>query len=131
MLVVDAQGLPVAVKPAPAHPHESPSIQPRFGCRLTTQRPECIIGDKAYDRDPLDAELAAQGIERIIPHRSNRRPKNKTQDGRKRRRYAGCRTVQRTLSGLQNVPRLCIRWEKPAVMLTGFVPLGCACLLLK
>jgi hypothetical protein len=39
--------------------------------------------------------------------------------------------VQRTLSGLQNVPRLCIRWEKPAVMLTGFVPLGCACLLLK
>ncbi len=45
-----------------------------------------MIGDKAYDSDPLDAELAAEGIELIAPHRRNRK-KPATQDGRKLRRY--------------------------------------------
>ena len=45
-----------------------------------------MIGDRAYDSDPLDARLEQQyGIELIAPHKSNRsRPK--TQDGRKLRR---------------------------------------------
>lgn len=131
MILVDAQGLPVAVKPAPAHPHESHLIQQLFGFMLTTQRPERIVGDKAYDSDKLDEELAAQGIEMIAPHRSNRRPENKTQDGRSLRRYARRWTVERTISWLQNFRRLCIRWEKSAVMFTGFLHLGCAYMLLK
>ena len=46
--------------------------------------PEKLIGDKAYDSDKLDAELAEKGIEMIAPNRADRR---KTQDGRKLRRY--------------------------------------------
>jgi hypothetical protein len=32
-----------------------------------------LIGDKAYDSDPLDEELAEAGIEMIAPHKSNRK----------------------------------------------------------
>jgi hypothetical protein len=44
-----------------------------------------MIGDRAYDSDPLDARLQQQhGVALIAPHKSNRsRPK--TQDGRRLR----------------------------------------------
>jgi len=45
-----------------------------------------LIGDKAYDSDPLDERLRAEGIELIAPHKTNR-VKPATQDGRKLRRY--------------------------------------------
>ena len=42
-----------------------------------------MIGDRAYDSDPLDERLQQQhGIELIAPHKVNRRKPN-TQDGRK------------------------------------------------
>ena len=44
--------------------------------------PENLIGDRAYDSDPLDEELRRDGIEMIAPHRSNR-CKPATQDGRR------------------------------------------------
>lgn len=31
-----------------------------------------LIGDNAYDSDPLDRELAETGVETIAPHRCNR-----------------------------------------------------------
>ena len=42
-------------------------------------KPENLIGDRAYDSDPLDEELRKDGIEMIAPHRSNR-SKPPTQD---------------------------------------------------
>jgi hypothetical protein len=43
-----------------------------------------LIGDRAYDSDPLDDSLAYLGVEMIAPHRRNRiHPK--TQDGRSAR----------------------------------------------
>jgi len=45
--------------------------------------PEKLIGDKAYDRDPLDEPLEKQrGIELVTPHKANRR-KSPTQDERR------------------------------------------------
>jgi hypothetical protein len=35
-------------------------------------KPENLIGDRAYDSDPLDAELRKDGIEMIAPRRGNR-----------------------------------------------------------
>jgi hypothetical protein len=32
-------------------------------------KPENLIGDRAYDSDPLDDELRRDGIEMIAPHR--------------------------------------------------------------
>jgi hypothetical protein len=34
-------------------------------------KPENLIGDRAYDSDPLDEELRREGIEMIAPHRAN------------------------------------------------------------
>ena len=50
-------------------------------------KPENLIGDRAYDTDPLDEALRQNGIEMIVPHRSNR-SKPPTQD---RRRLSRCR----------------------------------------
>jgi hypothetical protein len=60
-------------------------VQGLFDFIVTNDTPSRIIGDKAYDSDPLDATLAARNIELIAPHRSNRH--ETTQDGRALRRY--------------------------------------------
>lgn len=131
MILVDARGLPVAVDTASASPHESRLVQRLFKFMLTEESPERIIGDKAYDSDALDAELDAQGIELIAPHRRNRKKQHKTQDGRSLRRYKRRWTVERTIAWIKHYRRLCIRWEKSTTMFQGFLHLGCTLLLLK
>lgn len=98
---------------------------------VTVDFPEKLIGDKAYDSDKLDLAMAQKGVEMISPHRSNRKPENKTQDGRKLRRCKRRWTVERTMGWLQNHRRLCIRWEKSTGMFQGFINLTCALLLTK
>jgi transposase len=131
MVLIDARGLPVAVDTATAGTHESQLVQRLFDFMLTSEVPPRVIGDKAYDSDPLDRELAHQGIEMIAPHRSNRRPENATQDGRSLRRYRRRWKVERTISWIQNYRRLCIRWEKSTTLFQGFLHLGCKMLLLN
>ena len=131
MVLVDARGLPVAIETTSASPHESRLVQHLFDFMLTSEMPERVIGDKAYDSDALDEELADEGIELIAPHRRSRRPENATQDGRPLRRYVRRWKVERTISWIQNFRRLCIRYEKSTVMFQGFLHLGCTMLLLK
>ena len=131
MIMVDARGLPIAVNTGSASPHESTLVAPLFDFMASVDFPEKLIGDKAYDSDRLDEELAAMNVEMISPHRSSRKPENKTQDGRKLRRYKRRWTVERTIAWLQNYRRLCIRWEKSTIMFQGFVHLTCSILLLK
>ena len=92
--------------------------------------PARLIGDKAYDSDPLDAELAAQGIEMIAPHRRNR-TKPKTQDGRTLRRYRRRWKIERLFAWLGNFRRLVVRYERHADNFLGFVHLGCILILLR
>jgi transposase len=129
MLLVDAQGLPLAAYTTEAGPHESRLVQGLFDFMVSVDEPARIIGDKAYDSDPLDAALAERDIALIAPHRSNRR--EPTQDGRPLRRYKRRWTVERSISWLQNFRRLCIRWEKSACLFQGFLHLSCSLLLLK
>ncbi len=131
MVLVDARGLPVSIDTLSATPHESQLVQPLMSFMLTEEQPERVIGDKTYDSDALDEALAEQGIEMIAPHRSNRKPERVTQDGRSLRRYERRWTVERTIAWLQNLRRLCIRWEKSTTLFRGLVHLGCAFILLK
>ena len=130
MVLVDARGLPLAVDTMSAGPHESTLVQGLFDFMLTDEMPERVIGDKAYDSDPLAETLDEFGVELIAPHRSNRKPENKTQDGRPLRRYKRRRTVERTIGWIQNFRRLCIRWEKSTKLFQGYLHFGCALLLL-
>jgi len=131
MIMVDARGLPIAINTGSASPHESKLVEPLFDFMLTVDFPEKLIGDKAYDSDALDKAMEEKGVDMISPHRSSRKPENRTQDGRKLRRYKRRWTVERTIGWLQNYRRLCIRWEKSTKMFQGFVNLTCALLLMK
>jgi len=130
MVVADAAGLPLAVHIESASPHEVTLVHPTLQARFVANTPKRLIGDKAYDSDPLDASLQAQGIEMIAPHRANRR-KPKTQDGRKLRRYKRRWKVERLIGWLQNYRRVAVRYERHACNFLGFVKLACVCILLR
>src|SRR5262249_53120220 len=57
-----------------------------FDFYMIEAKPENLIGDRAYDSDPPDAELRKDSIEMIAPHRGNR-SKPPTQDRRRLSRY--------------------------------------------
>jgi len=97
---------------------------------LIEEMPEKLIGDKAYDSDPLDEELAALGIELIAPHKRNRK-KPKTQDGRKLRRYKRRWKVERFFAWIQNYRRIVVRYEYHLDNFLGFIHLACILILLK
>ena len=92
--------------------------------------PARLIGDKAYDSDRLDRDLAERyGIEMIAPHRGQRR--EPTQDGRPLRRYRRCWRVERLFAWLHHFRRLVIRWEYHVENFFGMVRLGCMQILLR
>jgi transposase len=76
-----------------------------------------LIGDRAYDSDPLDEELRNDGIEMIAPHRSNR-SKSPTQDRRRLSRYTRRWLVERFFAWIQNAQNF-----------LGFVQLACLVIL--
>ena len=72
MAIVDRHGLPLSVSTHAANHHEVRLVQLCFDFYMIEAKLENLIGDRAYDSDPLDAELRKDGIEMIAPHRSNR-----------------------------------------------------------
>jgi transposase len=130
MAIVDRQGLPLAVTTHAANHHEVTLVQLTFDFYMIEAKPEVLIGDKAYDSDPLDAQLREEGIELISPHKSNRK-KPKTQDGRRLRRYERRWIVERFFAWIQWQRRLLVRWEFHPANFLGFVQLAALCILLK
>jgi transposase len=88
------------------------------------------MGDRAYDSDPLDAELAQPGIQMIAPHKSNR-VKAPTQDGRVLRRYKRRWNVERLFAWLQNFRRVATRFDRKIENYLGFVHLASILILLR
>ena len=128
--VADRHGLPVAVHTASAAPHEVTLVHATLAQRLTTAQPHRLIGDRAYDSDPLDRSLAARGIELIAPHKRNRtRPP--TQDGRPLRRLSPPLEGRALVAWLQNYRRILTRFEYYPHNYLGFVYLGCILILLR
>jgi len=97
---------------------------------FTEELPERLIGDKAYDSDPLDKKLAENGVELIAPHRHNRK-KAKSQDGRTLRRYHRRWKVERLFAWLQNFRRILVRFDHCVENYIGFIHLGCLVILLR
>ena len=130
MAVADAFGLPLAVHATSASPAEVTLVQATLAARFVVKQPERLIGDKAYDSDPLDAQLAVQDVQMIAPHRRGRK-KPATQDGRVLRRYRRRWKVERLFAWLQNFRRILTRHERKAENYLGFVHLGCIKILLR
>jgi hypothetical protein len=70
MPIVDRHGLPLSVSTHAANHHEVRVVQLCFDFYMIEPKPENLIGDPAYDSDPLDEELRRDGIEMIADARS-------------------------------------------------------------
>ena len=125
MAVADRSGLPIAVGIESGPRHEQKlvvaTLQRSF---LKKELPKILIGDRAYDSDPLDRELAAMGVEMISPPHPRRR--SKLPDGRKLRRYKRRWKVERLFAWIFRSRRLVTRYEEKAENFLGLVQLACA-----
>jgi transposase len=131
MAIVDRRSLPLAVHVARASPHEVRLVAATLEDRFLPAYPPRLIGDRAYDSDPLDAALRTEfGIELIAPH-SHHRVRPATQDRRVLRRYKRRWVVERFFAWLHNSRRLVTRWERHVENFVAMVQLGCMRILLN
>ncbi|MGC1383721.1 MAG: IS5 family transposase [Candidatus Acidiferrales bacterium] len=131
MAISDGHGLPVAVHVASASPHETKLVEPTIERRFLAETPERLIGDRAYDSDPLDAQMRERfGVQLVAPHHPARSRKA-TQDGRVLRRYRRRWKIERLFAWLHNFRRVVIRWEYYPENFLGMVQLACAVILLR
>ncbi|MCK9407823.1 MAG: IS5 family transposase [Bacteroidetes bacterium] len=130
MAVADGAGLPIAIHATSASPHEVTLVEDTLSRRITCATPQRIIGDLAYDSDPLDQRLARRRIELIAPHKINR-VKPATQDGRPLRCYRRRWKIERLFSWLQNFRRIATRNEFHLPNYLAFVELGSIIILLR
>lgn len=85
-------------------------------------KPERLIGDRAYDSGPLDTRLELEGIKMTTPYRREYK-ELKTWD----RRWK----VERLFARLGNFQRLMVRYERRPENYLSFVQLGWALILLR
>ena len=131
MAISDGHGLPLAVHVASASPHETKLVEPTLERRFLAETPERLIGDRAYDSDPLDVQIRDRfGVQLVAPHNSTRSRKA-TQDGRVLRRYRRRWKIERLFAWLHNFRRVVIRWEYYPENFLGMVQLACAVILLR
>src|SRR5512147_1681703 len=69
MALADRTGVPIAVHIESASPNEITHVEATLASRFILAKPQRLIGDGAYDSDPLDRHLRTRGIELIAPHR--------------------------------------------------------------
>ncbi len=122
--ITEKSGRAVSVLITDASCPEVCLVEPALDACWTSEHPAVLIGDKAYDSDPLDASLRGRGIEMVAPPKKNRK-KQATQDGRRLRRYKRRFKVERFFSWLEDFRRLVVRWEYYAENYLGFVLLAC------
>ena len=132
MAVADRRGLPIAVGIASGPRHEATLVLETLGQQFVRGHLVRLIGDRAYDSRPLQAELASRGTELIAPlRRGSWINRVRKQDGRPLRRYRRRWLIERFFAWLQRWRRVVIRYEHKAENFLGFVQLACAVILLR
>ena len=130
MAIADGAGLPLAICTASASPNEVTLVDQTIDARFIDDVPGRMIGDKAYDSDPLDERLLRKyGIEMISPNREGRT--RLTQDGRPLRRYKRRWKVERLFAWLTQFRRIVVRYESKIENYLGFLHLACTKILLR
>jgi transposase len=132
-VVVDRNGIPLAVRLSAANAHDStqllplidaipPLIGPRGKPGRPRKRPAKLHGDKAYDAAGLRRALRARGI---TPRLARRGIESGERLGRHRW------VVERTQAWLLGYRRLGVRYERRADLLQCLLHLACALLCLR
>lgn len=130
MGIANGDSLPVAICTDSAQGHEIKLVEKTIAHRFTKKKPKRLIGDRAYDSDPLDEQLQKQHVELIAPHKRNRR-KKKTQDGRTLRKYRSRWKIERLFAWIQNFRRCLTRFEYYQENFLGFLRWACIVLLIN
>ena len=129
MAIADRSGLPISATIASGERHEVGLVDDTLKNRFTSQTPQRLIGDRAYDSAKLQAQLADQDVELIAPKRS--KTYARVQDGRPLRRYKRRWKIERLFAWLLRSRRVSTRYERKAENYLGFVHIGCLVILLR
>jgi transposase len=123
-MVTDANGIPLSVRLTGANRHDVtqllplvdsiPPIAGKVGRPI--KRPNCILGDRAYDSQPHRIQLRRRGILHLLAQR-------RTENGSGLGIYRW--VVERSLSWLHQNRRLRIRYEKRDDIHQAFMTIGC------
>ena len=125
--IIDRNRNPISLEVTSANFHDVRFVEPLIRERLLRNKVSKIIGDKAFDSDPLDRKLRRRGIELIAPNRDWKLVK--TQDKRKLRRIKRRWSIERFFAHLKNYRRIAIRWECKAQNYLSMVHLACICVI--
>ena len=130
MAIADASGIPISIWTTGASTHEVKLVEETINRRFIREKPQRIIGDMAYDSDPLDKALQKKKIKLIAPHKRNRKKEN-TQDGREFRRYCRRWKIERLFAWIQNYRRCVIRHDYKTQNYLAFVQIACILIMTK
>ena len=103
---------------------------PRAGPGRARQKPLRLIGDMAYDSDPLRERLGRRGITVIVPYRPNC-VHRRYEDGRLLRRYRHRWIIERTFAWLGSFRRLLVRHERLTSMYCSLLYFAAALIALR
>jgi transposase len=126
-LVVDRTGIPLGLATDAAGVPETVLVLPAVDdipATVLAPADTPLVADRAYDSDPLRADLAGRGYRLLAPHRRNRQ--RRTNDGRRMRRYRRRWVVERTFAWLHSYRRVVTRYDRKVHMHDGFTRLACA-----
>ena len=115
-VAVDGVGQPTKIFLSPGQDHDvtkAPDL-------IRDAQANTVIGDKAYDSDPLLAQIEAQGATPVIPPRENRKEPRDYD----RQEYKKRNVVERFINVLKQCRRVATRYEKTARNFLGFVLLA-------
>jgi hypothetical protein len=128
--LADDHSLPLAVSIESASPHGSQLVEGLLGHSFLDTLPPRLTGDKAYDSDRLDRDLAEHyGIE---SDRTPSRRAPRTHTGRSPvAAVPQALAMERLFAWLHHFRRLVIRWEYHVENFFGMVRLGCMKILLR
>jgi transposase len=121
--LVDALGNPCNLMLTPGQDHDLTCAQPL----LENADPEALIGDKAYDADPLIDTLSQRAITPVIPPRTNRKVKRDCDFALYRERNL----VERFFNKIKHYRAIATRYDKLARNFLAAVQLVSAIILLN
>lgn len=121
-LIVDGQGLPLAVALTAANVNDYGQLLPLLDAAVGgIHTGGQVLADRGYDSRAVREGISARGYEPRIAVRS------RSGEGRKRDSLARERTaIERTFAWLSYMRRLATRWERRDDLYLAFLTLGCA-----
>jgi transposase len=131
MALVDEEGFSISLAVMSATPHESRLVTDTLAMKATSENPKHITGDKAYDSDPLDEELAKQGVEMIAPHKRNRKKPATQNESKLAEKYPKRHFVENFFAYFQWSRRVLVRYERNVMNYIGFALIKASCVIIQ